>query len=205
MTRNTPGRRSVAAQLPGPVLYWTCVALVLIVSVAVVVFAVTRIGRHRHEPPDRRRRLGVDTQARLATDRELAPLLTRDPEPGRFVLARYKRRWLATESHTVKRGRPTLGAVAVFGPSQSGKTTGLIDGVRTWHGPAIVSSVKNDLLRATIEARRAVGDVKVFDPLGTTGIPTAGWTPLRGGEDAARGDVGRADTGAHRGRGRRRR
>ena len=73
----------------------------------------------------------------------------------------------------------------MFGPSQSGKTTGLIDGVGNWHGPAVVSSVKSDLLRATIDRRRNVGDVKVFDPLGVTGIDSASWSPLRAASDLA--------------------
>src|SRR5207344_1679332 len=46
-------------------------------------------------------------------------------------------------------------------------------------GPAILSSVKADLMGATIAARRRVGDVRVFDPTGSTGEPSAGWSPLR--------------------------
>ena len=37
----------------------------------------------------------------------------------------------------------------MFGPSQSGKTTGLIRGIEEWIGPAVVSSVKTDLLHRT--------------------------------------------------------
>ena len=77
------------------------------------------------------------------------------------------------------------GAVAVFGPSQSGKTTGLIDGVRAWAGPAIVSSVKTDLLRATVQDREQRGEIKVFDPLGVSGMPSASWSPLRAASDLA--------------------
>jgi hypothetical protein len=46
--------------------------------------------------PDKRRRLGVETQARLATTKDLHPLLTRETAPGRFVLARWGR---ATPRH----------------------------------------------------------------------------------------------------------
>jgi type IV secretion system protein VirD4 len=82
-------------------------------------------------------------------------------------------------SVAASRRRGVRGAVAVFGPSQSGKTTGLISGIEGWIGPAIVSSVKTDLLHRTIEQRSAVGEIKVFDPLGVTGRPTATWSPLR--------------------------
>lgn len=77
------------------------------------------------------------------------------------------------------------GAVAIFGPSQSGKTTGLIDGVDAWEGPAIVSSVKTDLLRATIDSRTHPGDIKMFDPLGVTGLESSSWSPLRGSSEFA--------------------
>src|SRR5207245_9586680 len=119
----------------------------------------------RHEPIANRRRLGVTAQAKLAATRDLGPLLAHQPQPGRFVLGRWGRRWLLTEAPTHRRRRGVHGAVAVFGPSQSGKTTGLIAGVAHWDGPAIISSVKTDLLHATIAARRHAGDVKVFDPL----------------------------------------
>ena len=151
--------------------------LLLAATAAAVV--VHRLGSHRHEPPDKRRRLGVETQARLATTRDLRPLLTRQPEPDRFVLARWGRQFLSTEGATGRGRRCVRGAVAVFGPSQSGKTTGLVDGVGAWVGPAVVSSVKTDLLRATVGSREQRGEVKVFDPLGVTGMPSASWSPLR--------------------------
>jgi type IV secretion system protein VirD4 len=168
------------SNLPGPVVYWSAVVTVAGIALLMVTYVATRVGSRQHEPPDKRRRLGVDTQARLATTRDLRPLLTRRPQPGRFLLGRWGRRHLSTEgpSHRYRRG--VRGAVAVFGPSQSGKTTGLIDGAAAWTGPAVVSSVKSDLLRATLDARSDHGDVKVFDPLGVTGIASATWSPLRG-------------------------
>ncbi|MDQ3485934.1 MAG: type IV secretory system conjugative DNA transfer family protein, partial [Actinomycetota bacterium] len=131
------------------------------------------------------RRLGVETQARLATARDLRPLLTRHPEPGRFVLARWGRQVLSTEAASHRSRRGVRGAVAIFGPSQSGKTTGLIEGVDAWVGPTIVSSVKTDLLRATIDSRTHRGDIKVFDPLGVTGLESSSWSPLRGSSELA--------------------
>lgn len=84
-----------------------------------------------------------------------------------------------TEGETFRGRRGVRGAVLLFGPSQSGKTTRLIESVNAWDGPAVVSSVKTDLMRATLERRRAIGEVKVFDPIGISGMPCATWSPLR--------------------------
>lgn len=173
------------SNLPGPVVYWLAVAVVVVLAVMLTTVLMRWLGSHRHEPPDKRRRLGVETQARLATTRDLRPLITRRPEPGRFVLARWGRRLLSTEGTTGRGRRGVRGAVAIFGPSQSGKTTGLVDGAGTWAGPAIVSSVKTDLLRATVKAREQRGEIKVFDPLGVSSTPSASWSPLRGASDLA--------------------
>ena len=171
---------AVRPNLPGPAPYWIATLLVLVGVTALALAAATMLGRRRQVPIDKRRRLGVPTQPRLATRRDLAPLYTRQPEPNRFVLARHGRGYLSTEDTTGRAGRRGVaGAIAIFGPSQSGKTTGLIDGVTAWTGPGIISSVKADLLRATIDARRQLGDVRVFDPLGVTCHPSATWSPLR--------------------------
>jgi type IV secretion system protein VirD4 len=169
-----------AAKLPGPVVYWASAAIVLVTVVVTAAGVVERVSGSHHDSVDRRKRLGVRAQARLARTRDLRTILTRRPEPGRFLLARWDRhRWLATEAASYRSRRGVRGAVAVFGPSQSGKTTGLIAGVVNWDGPAIVSSVKTDLYRATATARRDHGEIKVFDPLGVTGADTATWSPLR--------------------------
>lgn len=173
------------SNLPGPVVYWTAVVVVSVVVFALGVLVMQRLGSRRHEPPDKCRRLGVETQARLATTKDLHALLTREPAPGRFVLARWGRRLLATEAAVHRGRRGVRGAVAVFGPSQSGKTTGLIEGVGSWKGPAVVSSVKTDLLRATLEQRADRGEVKVFDPLGISGMTSSQWSPLRAASDLA--------------------
>ena len=70
--------------------------------------------------------------------------------------------------------------MALIGPARSGKTWCAANGIRHWGLPAILSSVKTDLLAATLEERQRLGDVKVFDPTGVTGMASAHWTPLRG-------------------------
>jgi type IV secretion system protein VirD4 len=167
-----------ASSLPGPVVYWFSVGLVVAAVIAGVVWWLQRrVGRS--EPIDKRRRLGVEAQPRLATTKDLKRLLAKEPERGRLVLGHWGRQLLMTESDGSERMRGVKGAVLLFGPSQSGKTTRLIESVNSWIGPAVVSSVKTDLMYRTIEQRRRVGDVKVFDPLGISGQPCATWSPLR--------------------------
>jgi hypothetical protein len=105
--------------------------LLLVAGGAVAYTGLALFARSRQVPIDKRRRLGVQTQPRLANRRDLAPLYTRRPEPNRFVLARYARGYLSTEAARHRGRRGVAGAVAVFGPSQSGKTTGLITGVES--------------------------------------------------------------------------
>ncbi len=167
-----------ASNLPGPILYWTC-AVVVLAAVGGVAALWVHLRSRRHEPVDRRRRVGVDAQPRLATTRDLAPLLGTQPEPGRLVLGHWKRRLVMTEGERSVGRRGVRGGVLLFGPSQSGKTTRLIEGVNHWSGPTIISSVKTDLMHATMERRSDAGDVKVFDPIGLTGIPSSTWSPLR--------------------------
>jgi type IV secretion system protein VirD4 len=162
----------IAANLPGAILYWLAMALVLVVLVGVVVLGV-RVFRGGDETLDRRKRLGVATQGRLGRPADMRPLLVRRAEPGRFVLGHMKRRLVATEPGGNR------GAVALIGPTRSGKTTAAIAGILDWQGPAVLCSVKGDLLGATGAWRRGTAQVQVFDPSGVTGQGNATWSPLR--------------------------
>ncbi len=73
--------------------------------------------------------------------------------------------------------------MAVIGPSQSGKTATVVAGILDWEGPAILSSVKNDLFDETVARRLQFGEVFVFDPMRTIpelpeGATRIGWSPL---------------------------
>ena len=178
------------AALPGPALYWAATTLVLgaTLTVGLLVLRLWRSSRDRG-----RMRLGVETRARFATRRDLAPLVVDRPVPaGRFVLGRALGQLVATEdrhaaSQPRRRRRNKMrlgdrGSVAVIGPSRSGKTANVIAGLLDWAGPAVVVSVKRDLIDATRAARERKGQTRVFDPSGVSGIPPealARWTPLR--------------------------
>lgn len=169
------------AALPGPVAYWLMNALVVVLLLAIAFLVITR--HWRKDTLDHRERLGVDTQARAATRNDLAHLLLREPDPRRLVVGRYRRRWVSIEVERLpSRGRRRSsgrGAVAHIGPSQSGKTTNVIQGALHFGGPMILLSVKDDALVETLPARRAIGDVRTFDPTGLTGRGNAHWSPLR--------------------------
>ena len=170
-------------QLPGQVLYWAATVVASIVGGALG-FVAWRVFRDPTESLDRRRRAGVDAQGRLAKPTELRPLLIRHPVPGRFVLGRMGRHLIATEAVGVakrrRRSSSGPGAVMPVGPSRSGKTTNIINGVFEWRHPAVLISLKSDFLDATGNWRESLGDVKVFDPSGVTGRESATWSPLRG-------------------------
>jgi hypothetical protein len=111
--------------------------------------------------------------AAWANGRELRLLTVREPEPGRVILGRtpgvFGRLLAAEDCHSV----------LVFGPTGSYKTSALvIPGVLEWSGPLLATSVKPDLLRATLAYRARLGQVLVIDPLGASGVQAAKWSPL---------------------------
>lgn len=169
--------------IAGPVVYWAATAVVAVAAIGAVayrVFARPGVGT------DPRRRLGVDTRARLATARDIAPLVVAGPQPGRLIVGRVAGKLVATENRSRaaagRRRRARQGdrsGVAVIGPTRCGKTANVISAILEHEGPAILSSVKDDLVEATISRRRQLGEVMVFDPTGVSRERSAQWSPLR--------------------------
>jgi type IV secretion system protein VirD4 len=177
----------VSATLPGPLLYWLCTFVVFAVVVSLAVVLV-RVFRPRHEPLDRRERLGVKTNARFANKHDLRPLLSKTVPPDRLLLGKFGRKYVVTEAHRTHKSKPGRdfsngrGGVAIVGPSRSGKSTLAKSQIEHWGGPAIIVSVKSDLLDGTIDRRSSLpgADVKVFDPTNSARLGTSTWSPLRG-------------------------
>ena len=132
-----------------------------------------------HANPDRRRpRAGrgrrLTSGARWANRGELAHLTVTGP--GRIRLGTAE---VAGVRHAPELWTEPAQSVAVIGPTQSGKTTGLaVPAILGWRGPIVAASVKTDLLAATEAWRRSLGTVWCFDPAGTTGRPASAWSPL---------------------------
>ncbi len=155
----------VRGGLPGPGGFYGTLAIVLAAAAGLVWLG-------------RRSGIGLALRpsaagARWATPRDLRPLRTgagSGGRTGRLVFGRHHGRLLATERRH---------ALIAFGPPQSGKSAGLaVPALLEWHGPAVASSIKTDLLGATAARRRALGTTFVFDPFELSGAPSDTWTPL---------------------------
>lgn len=144
-------------------------ALVVAIAMGGVLALVSLFDGHIRHGGRQRRVQG----ARWARRRDLRPLRMRGSQPGRLILGRKGRYLLGTEGRA---------SVLVVGPTGiAHKTTGVtIPAVLEWEGPVIVTSVKTDLLMATIHRRRQMGKAMIFDPTGATGMGTVKATPLSG-------------------------
>ncbi len=148
------------ARLPGPAGVYASLALLLAPVAGLAALA---------------RRAGVadalgggSPGARWASRGELRTLRRRGG--ARLVLGRHRGRTLYAEQRH---------ALVAVGPPQSGKSAGLaIPALLEWPGPAVASSIKTDLLGATLARRRALGTAFVFDPFGLAGVPSHTWSPL---------------------------
>jgi type IV secretion system protein VirD4 len=177
--------RTGPACSPNRVVFWLAAGVLLAGSVgtAVLVRALTRgrpgPSRSRRRPA--RGRIAVsggdagptasDTGSKWASRSDLASLVVRRPEAGRLVIGRSGRRLLAAEARQ---------SVLVVGPTQTMKTVGFaVPALLEWQGPALVTSVKTDLLHATHGARAAMGRTWIYDPAAATGLVRDSWSPLR--------------------------
>ncbi len=151
---------AVRGELPGAQAFYAVLAM-LAAAIGAVVMSITRVGLVRGRGPG----------ARWAAGRELRPLRGRN-RSGRLTIGRYHGRLLHAEHRH---------ALVAFGPPQSGKSAGLaVPALLEWDGPAVASSIKTDLLASTIDRRRAIGPVNVFDPFGlASGASHTPWSPLR--------------------------
>jgi type IV secretion system protein VirD4 len=159
-------------RLPGAPVYWACQLSVIAVVVATGLLSVTAWKRI-DDPPGP---LGNRPDAGFAARRHLKRLNVRRPVPGRVTVGRSNGRLVACERQA---------SLAVFGPSGCGKTAGFaIPALLEWEGPIIATSVKSDLLAATINHRRSKGRVWVYDPERMSGDGTCSpWSPLPSCED----------------------
>ena len=101
-------------------------------------------------------------------------------------------RWREPDAHSVFAGRahyrhgvrvPVEEHVLVMSPPRKGKTAWLAFALMRYPGPAVCTSVKDDLFTLTSGIRAAGGPVHVFNPEGYGGWPsTLAWNPVAGCE-----------------------
>jgi len=143
---------------PGPVAWWATFLLLLAVLGGPPTFLVRR-----------RRRRARTTPADWGRRRELRRLKVRS-KSGRLVVGSTERTLIAVEARH---------SLLVFGPTQSGKTTGLaIPAILEWPGPVVATSTKGDLVDDTVAWRSHLGEVHIFDPAHATQYQSSGWSPL---------------------------
>ncbi len=160
--------RGVRAGLPGPPGFYAALVLVGLLAGAATALVSRVAGRTRGSV--RRGAAG----ARWASGGELRVLRRRERIGCRLALGRSRGRLLHAEQRH---------ALVAFGPPQSGKSAGLaIPALLEWQGPAVASSIKTDLLGATLRRRSALGPAFIFDPFALSGMRTHTWSPLRGAE-----------------------
>jgi type IV secretion system protein VirD4 len=164
------------AALPGPVGMYASTATVVGGAAGGTATVVRHLpGRAAGHRPGREHTRRGQHGALWARGRELRLLTVHAPTPGRVILGRTPGltglgRLLAAED---------CHSVLVFGPTGSYKTSAcVIPAILEWSGPLVATSVKPDVLRATMAHRARKGEVLVLDPLGASGIPGAQWTPL---------------------------
>jgi type IV secretion system protein VirD4 len=156
------------AALPGPIAYWSCTAVVTAVVIGAT--ASCTLWWHRRCRTANSGALGVRAHAGFARPTDLRRLAVKGPQPGRLTLGYAHRRLLAAEPRV---------SLAVVGPTGCGKTAGFaIPALLEWGGPIIATSVKSDLLDATIELRRRHGRVWVYDPTSSSRYSAHMWSPL---------------------------
>ncbi len=170
---------ALRARLPGPLgVYGTLLGLSA--TLAALVLCVHRgcgslTAHARCLATAAARALGVSQGhdgegARWAKPSELRALAVSRPQPGRLTIGRCGSRLIAVERRH---------SLLVVGPTQSGKTSALaIPALLEWHGPALCTSVKHDLLGHTEAARAARGPVWVYDPAPYAERESARFNPL---------------------------
>jgi type IV secretion system protein VirD4 len=162
---------SVRGMLPGPVGMYA--ALVLTVGGPVLLLGLLIRRLHPH-----RRRERKAKGARWASLWQLRRLLVTGPRTGRIVLGR-RDRWRDLLIAKLLLAVEQCHSVLCFGPPGSYKTHALvIPAILEWQGGLVATSIKPDVLRATLAHRASLGEVWVYDPLALSGVPGAQWTPL---------------------------
>lgn len=160
--------RGARSALPGAAGFYLS-AMLIGAALAGLALLARRASKRVALPQLGKRRWQVPT-ARWATLRDLASLRVPKPQRGRLTLGKFAGTLLAAEERQ---------SVIAFAPTGTHKTSGLvIPALLEWQGPALVTTVKGDLLPQTIEHREKRGEAMVFDPMQVSGDGSTQATPL---------------------------
>lgn len=161
----------LAARLPGPVVFWAITGTFLALGVVAVTVLVVVVLQRR-------------TPDGMATRRQLGAVRSGDSGSHQRPFATYRGMRVVARRED---------SAVVIAPSRAGKTTSLAAPlVVDADGPVVATSTKVDLLHLTVQARRAVGPVWVWDADAISDWPTpARWDIVAGCQDV-REATGRA-------------
>ncbi len=193
------------ADLPGPAGFAVAAVVAAVLLIVAVVFAVRWLG-------SRRSQRGFASRAQLKAALSARTVTAR----GAAIRPSLKGARIRVTDVGVDLGRATPGGMALAASArdsvlllaapQQGKTSQvIIPWLRSWPGPALVTSVRLDVLENTAVIRRRGGPVAVMAPTGMVDWPDKlAWSPVSGCEQfdkaRARADVmvsvGKPDKGA---------
>lgn len=186
-----PGDPGAALGATGlnPFAYWACVALLLLVTGAAIVWGWQILRRSRRRTSsDPYRILGIagshdvakaaSQSALMKRAAHLRPSLTNAKPSDVGYLIGHSRStavWASVED-----------SILVIGPPRSGKGAHIvINAILDAPGAVVTTSTRPDNLTATLRARQRFGPVAVFDPQQLAeGVPAGlRWSPIRGCEN----------------------
>jgi type IV secretion system protein VirD4 len=153
---------ATAALMPGPWGFWTSAALLLIAALGAIAGLLrsieVRMSRHAADP--RWWHLRGRRPQSFGRYRTVRELIVRRPSPDRIIvgfLGRPRARLAITRSVQM----------AVVAAPRTGKSSGLVIPALLEHeGPVVTTSVRTDVAEHTIDRRRRLGRVWVWDPFG---------------------------------------
>lgn len=152
--------------------WWYWAALVVLLLAAPFAWGFLGLGSKAAQAPDDDKWRSSST--RWASLGDVKDLLVDQFGNNRITLGLLHgtKKWIAAKQNR---------SVMVLAPSGAGKTPRIVvPAVLRHHGPAVVASVKADVLHLTRHHRASQGRVWVFDPTGATGLVGCRWSPLLG-------------------------
>jgi type IV secretion system protein VirD4 len=171
-----------AALLPGPLLFYSAGALLLMIAAGVISGSATAWARHKQRDD------GFATRKNLRTHLAEAAVLARGPvvRPSlantNYALTDVGLLLGRSVPDKVALAVSTEDSVVVIAAPRQGKSSQVvIPWLHRWPGPALCTSMRPDVLLATATLRAKHGPVAVMAPTGMTTWPsTVQWSPTSG-------------------------
>ena len=138
---------------------------VLVLGLVAAVAAL--VGWFRPDPVTADQERERRTSPRWARPADVTELIVPEPRPSRLMLGHL-------DGHRI--ANPPRRSKLVLAPTGAGKTPRcVVPDVLDHHGPAVIGSVKADVLWLTLHHRRSQGPVWIFDPTGASSERSCTW------------------------------